>query len=82
MVQTVWLTIQIPHLLVEKVVDVHGVQVVRVSQVQVVKMTVVVPQLHLVENIALFPDFRMVLVTQTSESLGTAIGGPAHGPGC
>ena len=45
---------------------------VQVSQVQAVMMTVVIPQLYLVEKIAVIPDVRMVLVTQTSESLGTA----------
>ena len=67
---------EIHHL--DKVVDVPVVQVVRFSQVQVVKMTVVIPYLHLVENIALLPDFRMVLVTQTSE-IDMPVGVPTWG---
>ena len=39
---------------------------------QVVHMTVGIPKLQLVETFALLPDVRMVLVTQTSQSLGTA----------
>ena len=77
MVQTVWMTMEILRWSMSLFL-----QVVRVPQVQVAKMTVGIPQLHLVENIALLPDLRVVLVTQASVSLGTASGGPAHGPGC
>ena len=58
----------------EQGVDVPGWQVLRVPQVQVVQMTVGFPQLHLVEDFAVCPDVRMVLVIQTPESLGTARG--------
>ena len=51
--------------------DVPVMRVVQVSRVQVVMMTVVIPQLHLVEKVVVIPD---VQVTQTSEKLGTARG--------
>ena len=47
-------------------------QVVRVPQVQAVMMTVGIPKLHLVENIAVCPDVQMVQVSLTSETLDTA----------
>ena len=75
------LIMRIPQLLFDKVIDVLICQVVQVSHVQAVMVTVVIPQLHLVEKIAVIPDVRMVLVTQTSESLGTARGGVAENCG-
>ena len=45
-------------------------QVVQVSQVQVV--TVVIPQLQLVENYVVIPEVVRVRFTRTSEFLGTA----------
>ena len=55
-VQTVWMTTEIPQLLLDKVVDLPVLLVVRVPQVQVVMLTVVISQLHLVEKVAAFPD--------------------------
>ena len=53
---TVQQTIEIPQLLLYKVVDVPVWQVLRVPRVQVVMLTVVIPQLQLVEKFAAFPD--------------------------
>ena len=47
-------------------------QVLRVSQAQVVEVFAETPQLQLVEKLAAFPQGLTVLLTQTSGSLGTA----------
>ena len=54
MVQTVQQAMEIPQLLLDKVLDVPVWQVLRVPQVQAVMMTVVISQLH-------FVDVQMVL---------------------
>ena len=56
-------------LLAEKIVAFHAW---RVPQGQAVTFTVEIPQLQFVENIPVCPDVQTVLVTQTSDSLGTA----------
>ena len=67
MVQTVPQAIEIPQLLLDKVLDPPVWEVLRVPQVQAVMMTVMITHLHLV-------DVQMVWSPQTSEGLGTARG--------